>query len=150
MFHQVSALFERYPDLIDAFKQFRRNPTDANPASNGLLAVAGVIGRGEMNRERLNKMKASTVATKQGAPPRTTTLRGVKRSVDESRKGIKRRRVGKPPVHQYSPQLSELLGGLERQQVSALRGEEAADLAAKLHSVCSYIFSVKRTGLTPF
>ena len=138
MFHQVSALFERYPDLIDAFKQFLPNPTGANPASNGLLAGAGEIGRGKMNRERLNKMKASTVATKQGAPPRT-----------KKGKGIQIRRVGKPRVHQYSPQLSELLGGLERQQISELRGEEAADLAAKLHSVCSYIFSVKRTGLTP-
>jgi hypothetical protein len=69
----VSALFKGSPDLIDEFKQFLPDPTGANPASNGmfgLLAGAGEIGRGEMDRERLDKKKASAVAADKGAPPK--------------------------------------------------------------------------------
>ncbi len=36
----------------------------------GLLAGAGEIGRGEMDRERLDKKKASAVAVDKGAPPK--------------------------------------------------------------------------------
>jgi paired amphipathic helix protein Sin3a len=69
----VSTLFKGSPDLIDEFKQFLPDPTGANPASNGmigLLAGVGEIGRGEMDRERLDKKKASAVAADKGAPPK--------------------------------------------------------------------------------
>ena len=36
----------------------------------GLLAGAGEIGRGEMDRERLDKKKASAAAADKGAPPK--------------------------------------------------------------------------------
>ncbi|KAF8323928.1 hypothetical protein DL93DRAFT_2070048 [Clavulina sp. PMI_390] len=66
VFHQVSALFQGAPDLIEEFKQFLPDPTSSNPSANnglfGVLAGAGEIGRGEMDRERLDKKKATSAA----------------------------------------------------------------------------------------